>query len=128
MICRHLFSRNVAVPPEVVEDGYLDPDSNYTAFVEVIVPTDGTSSDPSVIGRSPYMSPRKPGQAVSFLGGESGHSSTASAALISVLGILAGLVAVAFFLLLALILLKRYSKQVSDSRFSLSNGVPATVP
>jgi hypothetical protein len=97
----------------LVEDGYLDPDSNYTAFVEIIVPSEGTSSDTSVIGRSPYMSPRKPGQTVSFLGGESGQSSTASTALISVLGVLAGLVAVAFFLLLALILLKRYSKQVN---------------
>lgn len=104
--------RNVASPNDIVEDGYLDPDSNYTAFVEVIVPGDGTSSDAAVVGRSPYMNPRKPGQAANFLGGESGHSSTASAALISVLGVLAGLVAVAFFLLLALILLKRYSKQV----------------
>lgn len=109
------FYRNVAAPTELVEDGFLDPDSNYTAFVEVIVPSEGTSPDPSVIGRSPYMSPRKPGQAIGFLGGESGQSSTASTALISVLGVLAGLVAVAFFLLLALILLKRYSKQVRST-------------
>lgn len=50
-------------------------------------------------------------QIVSFLGGEAGQS-TASTALISVLGVLAGLVAVALFLLVSLILLKRYSKQV----------------
>jgi hypothetical protein len=78
------------------------------------------------------MSPRKPGQTVSFLGGESGHSSTASAALISVLGVLAGLVAVAFFLLLALILLKRYSKQVERPSLTalryLSNHRHKTIP
>jgi hypothetical protein len=67
----------VAVPTEIVEDGFLDPDSNYTAFVEVIVPSDGSGPDASVVGRSPYMSPRKPGQTVSFLGGESGHSGVA---------------------------------------------------
>jgi hypothetical protein len=40
-----------------------------------------------------------------------------STALISVLGVLAGLVAVALFLLVALILLKRYSKQVQKPSF-----------
>jgi nucleoid DNA-binding protein len=33
-----------------VEDGYLDPDSNYTAFVEVIVPE--VSSENNVIGKT----------------------------------------------------------------------------
>jgi hypothetical protein len=42
-----------------------------------------------------------------------------STALISVLGVLAGLVAVALFLLVALILLKRYSKQVQKPSFFL---------
>ena len=47
----------MASPIELVEDGFLDPNSNYTAFVEVIVPNNEA-------GRSPYMVPRKPGEAV----------------------------------------------------------------
>ena len=47
----------MVAPIELVEDGFLDPDSNYTAFVEVIVPNNEA-------GRSPYMIPRKPGETV----------------------------------------------------------------
>ena len=49
-------------PTELVEDGFLDPDANYTAFVELIIP------DSTVIGRSPYMSPRRPGDPISLQG------------------------------------------------------------
>ena len=114
----------MAVPTELVEDGFLDANSNYTAFVEVIVPqsdsmatlspTSGISRD--VVGRTPYMRPRKPGQTIGFFGAgsssSSGKSAAVSAALISVLGVLAGLVTVALLLLIALVLLRRYSKQV----------------
>ncbi len=80
---------------ERVEDGFLDPDSNYTAFVEIIIP------ESPLVGRSPYMSPRRPGDPVSLHGGQ------VNAILVSVLGILAGLVLVALSLLLALVLLRR---------------------
>lgn len=49
-------------PTELVEDGYLDPEANYTAFVEVIIP-----GSPAV-GRSPYMTPRKPGEPIALEG------------------------------------------------------------
>ena len=60
--------RNVAAPAELVEDGFLNADSNYTAFVEVIVPQ-------NAVGRSPLMLPRKPGQAVYPPGRPGGETS-----------------------------------------------------
>jgi len=54
--------RNIITSPEFVDDGQLDPNSNYTAFVEVIVPSELSLPDSSSIGRSPFMTPRKPGQ------------------------------------------------------------------
>ena len=101
---------NVAAPIELVEDGFLDPDSNYTAFVEVIVPNNDA-------GRSPYMVPRKPGEAVYHNRNlNSNNNSAVNSVLIGVLGVLAGLVTVALFLLLALVFLRRYSKQVAAAQ------------
>ena len=87
-----------------VEDGPLDPSYNYTAFVEVIV------SGGNTIGRSPYMSPRKPGESMYV------KATPINAILVSVLGILSGLVLVAIFLLFALIMLRRYSKRVAATQ------------
>jgi protein-tyrosine phosphatase len=102
--------RNVASPIELVEDGFLDPNSNYTAFVEVIVPNNEA-------GRSPYMVPRKPGEAVFHNRNlNSNNNSAVNSVLIGVLGVLAGLVTVALFLLLALVFLRRYSKQVAAAQ------------
>ena len=39
------------------------PESNYTAFVEIVVP-EGILPGKNIIGRSPYMIPRKPGEYV----------------------------------------------------------------
>ena len=83
---------------ERVEDGFLDPEANYTAFVEIIIPGGESAS----VGRSPYMSPRRPGDPVSSI-----HGGQINAILVSVLGILAGLVLVALSLLIALVLLRR---------------------
>ena len=92
-------------PAELVEDGYLDPESNYTAFVELIIP------DSDLVGRSPYMSPRRPGESV-----ESVESSRAGAVMVLVVGVLAGLILVALCHLVALVLLKRYSKKVAATQ------------
>lgn len=105
----HRERRTVGAPTELVEDGFLDPDSNYTAFVEVVVP-ESAGTNRNVVGRSPYMTPRKPGQSVYTPGSSGGSSGSVPAALVSVLGILAGLVTVALCLLLALFMLRRYSK------------------
>ena len=99
----------MATPIELVEDGFLDPNSNYTAFVEVIVPNNEA-------GRSPYMVPRKPGEAVYPRNLNSNNNSAVNSVLIGVLGVLAGLVTVALFLLLALVFLRRYSKQVAAAQ------------
>ena len=100
----------MATPIELVEDGFLDPNSNYTAFVEVIVPNNEA-------GRSPYMVPRKPGEAVFHNRNlNSNNNSAVNSVLIGVLGVLAGLVTVALFLLLALVFLRRYSKQVAAAQ------------
>ena len=93
-----------------VEDGFLDPDSNYTAFVEIIVPD---YNGKNIIGRSPYMVPRKPGEYVYPDGTTGGSSSNVSTAIVSILAVLASLVTVALCLLLALLLLRRYSKSLS---------------
>jgi hypothetical protein len=92
-----------------VEDGFLDPESNYTAFVEIVVP-EGILPGKNIIGRSPYMIPRKPGEYVYPGGTAGGSSSDVSTAIVSILAVLASLVTVALCLLLALILLRRYSK------------------
>jgi len=108
--------RNVVAPTELVEDGSLDLDANYTAYVEVIVPE-------NTVGRSPYMIPHKPGE-VGYLSGAEGGSQgggrggAVNTVLICVLGVLAGLVTVSLFLLLALLFLRRYSKQVAASQGS----------
>ena len=94
-----------------VEDGVLDPESNYTAFVEVVVPEGNSEQD--VIGRSPYMIPRKPGEYVYPEAG--GSSSDVSRAIVTILAVLASLVTVALCLLLALLLLKKYSKNIPGS-------------
>ena len=105
----------MASPAELVEDGFLDLNSNYSAFVEIIVPDNN-------VGRSPFMIPRKPGEAVYDAGvagagnSQEGGDQAVSTVLICVLGILAGLVTVALFLLVALIFLRRYSKQVAASQ------------
>jgi len=82
-----------------VEDGFLDGTYNYTAFVEVVV-------EGGAIGRSPYMLPRKPGQ-------PDQRKIEMNTVLVSVLGVLAGLVLVAMILLVVLFMLRRYSKQVA---------------
>ena len=100
----------MATPIELVEDGFLDPNSNYTAFVEVVVPNNEA-------GRSPYMLPRKPREAVfQNRNLNSNNNSAVNSVLIGVLGVLAGLVTVALFLLLALVFLRRYSKQVAAAQ------------
>ena len=105
--CRTVGSFNLRV-----EDGFLDPEANYTAFVEVVVPGDHGGQD-VVIGRSPYMIPRKPGEYVYPDGTTGGSASNVSTAIVSILAILASLVTVALCLLLALLLLRRYSKTLS---------------
>lgn len=105
-----LFFRTVGALSLRVEDGYLDPESNYTAFVEVVVPETGSSKN--IIGRSPYMVPRKPGEYIYPDGTSGGSSSSISAAIVTILAVLASLVTVALCLLLALILLRRYSKSL----------------
>ena len=102
-------ARSAAIPPrptELVEDGYLDPESNYTAFVELIIP------ESSLVGRSPYMSPRRPGEEVA----SSVESASAGAVMMCVVGILAGLMLVSLCLMAALFLLKRYSKKVAATQ------------
>ena len=84
-----------------IEDGFLDPTANYTAFVEVVVEEGG-------IGRSPYMVSRKPGQMSERI--------EVNTVLVSVLGVLAGLVLVAVILLIVLYVLRRYSKQVANQQ------------
>ena len=59
------FHRTVGALNLRVEDGFLDPESNYTAFVEIVVPEAGNSGK-NIIGRSPYMIPRKPGNYKEF--------------------------------------------------------------
>ena len=105
-----------------VEDGYLDPESNYTAFVEIVVP-EAAAADKNIIGRSPYMIPRKPGEYVYPDGTTGGSSSQVSTAIVSVLAILASLVTVALCLLLALILLRRYSKALGPPSLGGSDQV-----
>ena len=94
-----------------VEDGFLDPESNYSAFVEVVVP-EGTLGQ-NVIGRSPYMMPRKPGEYLYSDGTPGGASKSVSAAIVTILAVLASLVTVALCLLMALILLRKYSKSLA---------------
>lgn len=102
-------SKRATLEPEgLVEDGFLDEDSNYTAFVELIIP------ESNLVGRTPYMQPRKPGDPIYAPGANS--SSMANAILVTVVAILAGLVFVALSLLLALVLLKRYSKKVAATQ------------
>ena len=104
--------RTVAALNLRVEDGYLDPTSNYTAFVEVVVPEPNVAQK-NVIGRSPYMIPRKPGE---YVYPESGSSnSNVSKAIVTILAVLASLVTVALCLLVALLLLKKYSKNIPGS-------------
>ena len=81
-------------------DGFLDEERNYTAFVEIIM-------EGGVVGRSPYLEPRRPGVVVMDISKQSPNT-----VLVSVLGILAGLVLVALILMLVLLMLRRYSKQV----------------
>ena len=76
-------------------DGFLDDARNYTAFVEIIM-------EGGVIGRSPYLEPRRLGVLVRDI-----SKSSPNTVLVSVLGILAWLV------LVALLLQCRYSKQVA---------------
>jgi len=83
-----------------VQDGFLDESRNYTAFIEVVV-------EGGVIGRSPYLEPKRPGVLVKDI------SPNPNTVLVSVLGILAGLVLVALILMVVLLMLRRYSKQVA---------------
>ena len=69
----------------------------------------------NIIGRSPYMNPRKPGEYVYPGGTAGGSSSDVSTAIVSILAVLASLVTVALCLLLALILLRRYSKALGPA-------------
>ena len=85
-----------------LEDGPLDSAFNYTAFVEVVV-------EGGKIGRSDYMVSRKPGQ-IDF------ERIEVNTVLVSVLGVLAGLVLVAILLLVVLFVLRRYSKQVASQQ------------
>lgn len=96
-------------PAGLVEDGFLDPEANYTAFVELVIP------ETAAVGRSPYMSPRRPGEAVSVLAGGSGNG-TAGAIVVCLVGVLAGLLLVALSLTVALFLLRRYSKKVAATQ------------
>ena len=84
----------------MVQDGLLDDTKNYTAFVEVVM-------EQGVVGRSPYLQPRRPGVLVNHI------SPSPNTVLVSVLGILAGLVLVALILMVVLLMLRRYSKQVA---------------
>jgi len=98
-------------PAELVEDGYLDPESNYTAFVELVVP------ESAEVGRSPYMRPRLPGQDPDGLGdGSSVRSAAANVAMVLAVAVLAGLVLVALCLVVALAYLRRYSKKVAATQ------------
>ncbi len=99
-------SGSVLRPTELVEDGYLDPEANYTAFVELIIP------DSPLVGRSPYMSPRRPGESVS----SSAEGGRVTAVMVCVVGIMAGLIMVVVCLLVVLMLLKRYSKKVAATQ------------
>eukprot|EP00095_Tigriopus_kingsejongensis_P005144 maker-scaffold100_size373717-snap-gene-2.51 protein:Tk05144 transcript:maker-scaffold100_size373717-snap-gene-2.51-mRNA-1 annotation:"receptor-type tyrosine-protein phosphatase alpha" len=104
---RRLNRRSTAAvlqPTELVEDGFLDPEANYTAFVEMVIP------DTQAVGRSPYMSPRKPGDPISL------HGRDIDGLLVAILGILSGLVFVALALLVALVFLRRYSKKVAATQ------------
>ena len=87
------FTQLQSTSANLVEDGFLDGTFNYTAFVEVIVHGGG-------IGRSPYMVPRKPGQ-------PDVTRVEMNTVLVSVLGVLAGLVLVALLLLMVLFMLRR---------------------
>ena len=102
-------------PAELVEDGYLDPESNYTAFVELIIP------DSPLVGRSPYMVPRRPGESLPSV-----ESSRVGAVMVCVVGVLAGLILVALCLLVALVLLRRYSKKVAATQGKESIGLQPT--
>ena len=82
-------------------DGFLDDSRNYTAFVEVIM-------EGGVVGRSQFLEPRRPGVLVMNI-----SKSSPNTVLVSVLGILAGLVLVALILVVVLLMLRRYSKQVA---------------
>ena len=108
MIIPSLFHRSTALlePTQLVEDGFLNPDANYTAFVELVIPNS------PLMGRSPYMSPRRPGEPIPIEGGSAGVNTV----LVSVIGIMAGLIFVILCLLLALMLLRRYSKKVAASQ------------
>ena len=105
----HPYSRDIQkrfTNPEIseaatIEDGVLDSANNYTAFIEVVIVGGG-------IGRSAYMVSRKPG-----IDSEPVKVNTV---LVSVLGVLAGLVLVALILLLVLFILRRYSKQVATQQ------------
>ena len=66
----------------------------------------------STLGRSPYMIPRKPGEYIYPDGTAGGASKNVSAAIVTILAVLASLVTVALCLLMALILLRRYSKSL----------------
>lgn len=103
---RKRFTRSTGMQEvnELVEDGFLDENANYTAFVELIIP------DSDMVGRSPYISPRKPGEPVAL------ESSQINAILISIFAVIAGLIIVVLSLLLALMLLRRYSKKVAATQ------------
>jgi len=83
-----------------VQDGFLDNSRNYTVFVEVVM-------EGGIVGRSEYLKTIQPGtnQVRMF----PSHNTV----LVSVLGVLAGLVLVALILLFVLFMLRRYSKQVA---------------
>jgi protein-tyrosine phosphatase len=97
---------------KAVEDGLLDPNANYTAFVEVVIDNGGGGGrgSSSIIGRSPYMVARK------GTGVIDSRKLEVNTVLVSVLGVLAGLVLVALLLLAVLFTLRRYSKQVASQQ------------
>lgn len=83
-----------------VSDGFLDDSRNYTVFVEVVM-------EGGVIGRSEYLNPIRPGTVPVRI------FPSQNTVLVSVLGVLAGLLLVALILLMVLFMLRRYSKQVA---------------
>jgi protein-tyrosine phosphatase len=107
----HLHHHEALADAKSVEDGFLDAAANYTAFVEVIVEGGHSSGGGgSLIGRSPYMVARKGTTVIDS------RKLEVNTVLVSVLGVLAGLVLVALILLAFLFTLRRYSKQVASQQ------------
>ena len=105
----HHHQHEALADAKAVEDGILDVAANYTAFVEVIIENSGGGRS-SIIGRSPYMVARKGAAVIDS------RKLEVNTVVVSVLGVLAGLVLVALLLLAVLFTLRRYSKQVASQQ------------